>query len=100
MKDAKNAISSLKTFYKYSYGVGYPDCVEDAIEALEKQIPKEPTYDGDGYSPDGSFVWDEWICPNCKERYEVDFDEAMSRGMMYRDFERHAYEKICNLFRA
>lgn len=30
--------------------------------------------------------------------YEVDFDEAMSRGMMYRDFERHAYEETCNLF--
>ncbi len=30
--------------------------------------------------------------------YEVDFDEAMSRGSMYRDFERHAYEKTCNLF--
>ncbi len=30
--------------------------------------------------------------------YEVDFDEAMSRGSMYRDFERHAYEKSCNLF--
>ncbi len=31
--------------------------------------------------------------------YEVDFDEAMSRGMMYRDFERHAYEQTCNLFK-
>ena len=31
--------------------------------------------------------------------YEVDFDEAISRGNMYRDFERHAYEKTCNLFR-
>ena len=30
--------------------------------------------------------------------YEVDFDEAMSRGAMYRDFEQHAYEKTCNLF--
>ena len=29
--------------------------------------------------------------------YEVDFDEAMSRGSMYRDFEHHAYEKTCNL---
>lgn len=29
--------------------------------------------------------------------YEVDFDEAMSRGAMYRDFERHAYEETCNL---
>ncbi len=31
--------------------------------------------------------------------YEVDFDEAMSRGAMYRDFERHAHEATCNLFK-
>lgn len=31
--------------------------------------------------------------------YEIDFDEAMSRGSMYRDFERHAYEETCNLFK-
>lgn len=30
--------------------------------------------------------------------YEIDFDEAMSRARMYADFERHAYEKSCNLF--
>ena len=30
--------------------------------------------------------------------YEVDFDEAMSRASMYKDFERHAYEDTCNLF--
>ena len=31
--------------------------------------------------------------------YEVDFDEAMRRGSMYRDFERHAYDNSCNLFK-
>ena len=31
--------------------------------------------------------------------YEVDFDEAMSRGRMYFDFERHAYEETCNLLK-
>ncbi len=31
--------------------------------------------------------------------YEVDFDEAMRRGSMYRDFERHAYDNACNLFK-
>ena len=31
--------------------------------------------------------------------YQVDFDEAMSRASMYRDFERHVYESTCNLFR-
>lgn len=29
--------------------------------------------------------------------HEVDFDEALSRLSMYRDFERHAYEKTCHL---
>lgn len=29
----------------------------------------------------------------------VDFDEAMKRSAMYRDFERHAHEETCNLFK-
>ena len=29
----------------------------------------------------------------------VDFDEAMTRGGMYKEFERHAHEETCNLFR-
>lgn len=31
--------------------------------------------------------------------YEIDFDEAMRRNRMYADFERHAYESACNLFK-
>lgn len=31
--------------------------------------------------------------------YEVDFDEAMARSRMYRDFEAHAYGEACNLFK-
>lgn len=31
--------------------------------------------------------------------YEIDFDEAMSRSLTYKDFERHAYEEACNLFK-
>ena len=30
--------------------------------------------------------------------HEVDFDEAMARGAMYRDFEQHAREEACRLF--
>ena len=30
--------------------------------------------------------------------YEVDFDEAMSRGTIYSDFEKKAYDEACNLF--
>ncbi len=42
----------------------------------------------------------EFACVNGPDfnGYEVDFDEAMLRGGMYRDFERHAYESACNLF--
>ena len=29
----------------------------------------------------------------------IDFDEAMARNGQYREFERHAYEETCNLFR-
>lgn len=31
--------------------------------------------------------------------YEIDFDEAMTRGRMYKDFERHAFKEECNLFK-
>lgn len=31
--------------------------------------------------------------------YEIDFDEAMSRSRMYFDYERHAHEEVCNLFK-
>lgn len=31
--------------------------------------------------------------------YEVDFDEAMSRGAIYKDFERKAFEETCNLLK-
>ena len=31
--------------------------------------------------------------------FEVDFDEAMARSTMYKDFERHEYEDACNLFK-
>ena len=29
----------------------------------------------------------------------IDFDEAIARSATYRDFERHAYEETCNLFK-
>ena len=31
--------------------------------------------------------------------YEVDFDEAISRGRMYFEYERQAHEETCNLFK-
>ena len=54
------------------------DTIENStiiIEALEKQLPKKPNFEGDGYAPDGTSVYDTWECPNCGECYEVDYDD-------------------------
>lgn len=43
-------------------------------KALEKQIPKKPNLEGDGYA-DGQLVYDTWICPCCEKHYEVYYDD-------------------------
>ena len=62
---------------KYIENHGYiSDEVKDtAIKAIEKQTPKIPTYEGDGYDQEGNIIFDEWLCPCCGTRYEVDYDE-------------------------
>lgn len=44
-----------------------------AKQAMEKQIPKKPRFEGDGYWR-GELVYDTWICPNCDTDYEVGTD--------------------------
>lgn len=60
---------------------GFPDhdsdtgkAIDKAIEALEKQIPKIPDYEGDGYA-DGFPIYDTWICPSCGRYYELDCND-------------------------
>lgn len=45
-----------------------------AMESIEKQTPKKPNWEGDGYAPDGTFAYDTWICPNCGTNYGGDYD--------------------------
>ena len=44
-------------------------------KAVDKQNSKHPSYDGDGYALDGTFIWNEWVCPRCGARYEVNYDD-------------------------
>lgn len=60
------ALSTLNDYRK----IGTP---EECRAAVEKQTPKRPDYEGDGYA-DGQLVYDTWICPCCGKRYEVDYD--------------------------
>lgn len=49
--------------------------VEECRAALEKQIPKKPNLEGDGYDNKGNLIYDTWLCPNCEAHYEVDYDD-------------------------
>lgn len=68
MEDA--AIEALEEVQQYRK-IG---TVEECREAVEKQISKEPDYEGDGYS-NGQLVYDTWVCPCCGQSYEVDYDD-------------------------
>ena len=70
IKTIKVAISEVEWDYPMDYTVAF----EEAIKALEKQIPEIPDYEGDGYA-DGFLVYDTWICPSCGRHYEVDYDD-------------------------
>ena len=66
----KIAITALKEIQQYRE-IG---TVEECREAVWKQKPKKPDYEGDGYA-DRQIVYNTWICPNCGKRYEVDYDD-------------------------
>lgn len=69
--DFDRAINALKENQEYhQFGT-----LEEVRDAVERQKAKSPTYEGDGYAPDGTFVWDEWLCPHCGSRFEVDYDD-------------------------
>ena len=44
------------------------------IKALEKQVPKKPDYEADGYS-DGKLVYDYAKCPICGHDFEYGIND-------------------------
>ena len=74
-RKVREAIEIIKSNYPTSGYYMLCEALDIAIEALEKQLPKRPNFSGDGYAPDGTFVYDMWECPCCGEEYEVDYDE-------------------------
>ena len=63
-------------------GTGMCGCCRLTLEQDGKRITRFACVDGPDFNG-----------------YDVDFDEAMSRGRMYFPFERKAHEETCNLFR-
>lgn len=46
-----------------------------AIEALEKQIPRKPDYEADGYDENGNLIYDYAKCPICGHDFEYDIND-------------------------
>lgn len=67
VKISKNALEEVEQYRALG-------TVEELKETRKKQIPKTPCIEGDGYA-DGHLVYDTWICPNCEEHYEIDYDD-------------------------
>lgn len=75
IKTNKEAIDCLKKNKPTSGFYMLQESVDMAIKALEKQVAKKPSFEGDGYDPDGNLVYDTWICPCYEKHYEVDYEE-------------------------
>ena len=44
-------------------------------EVLEAKEVRTPDYEGDGCDEDGNIIYDTWICPKCRTKYEVDYEK-------------------------
>ena len=50
------------------------EAIDVAINALEKQIPKKPEYEAEGYA-DGELVYDYAKCPICGHDFEYGIND-------------------------
>lgn len=75
------AIKALEEVQQYQAIGTHEECVrknftfKSLLEAREKQTPKKPDLEGDGYGDDRILIYDTWICPCCGKRYEIDYEE-------------------------
>ena len=63
-------------------GTGMCGCCRLSVWENDKYVTKFACIDGPDF--DG---------------YKINFDEVISRNSIYRDYEKHVYDKTCNLFR-
>ena len=72
----EEAIQRLETHKEYisPHGRFTEEAIDMAIEALEKQMPRSPILEGDGYA-DGEMVYDRWYCPRCDMDYGAEYEK-------------------------
>ena len=63
LKDVIKTLEVAKAEVEWNYPMDYEVAIDEAIEAVDKQIPKKPK------------VIDHWrMCPRCYEEYGFDYD--------------------------
>ena len=67
------AINNLELNRPFAYSE-LQESIDIAIDALKKQIPKKPDYEGDGYA-DGQLVYDYAKCPICGHDFEYGIND-------------------------
>lgn len=73
-EEALFLFNNMEFAEKYQGKDEYTEVTLVIKQALEKQIPKRPDFEGDGYDENGMIILDTWICPCCEEKYETDYD--------------------------
>lgn len=79
-QDVESAIKTVEMLQRLAFNIhrvmDVIDCenIKKIKKSLEKQIPKKPFLECDGYA-DGELVYDTWRCPNCDSAYEVEYDD-------------------------
>lgn len=68
-EECQTAMELYKEMHKRKF------TLKSLLESREKQTPKKPDLEGDGYGDDGVLIYDTWICPCCGKCYEIDYEE-------------------------
>ena len=70
----KQIIEVLPQYWPENMIEGIGLNLEQIRELAERDTAKAPDYEGDGCDDKGNMIYDTWICPNCRKKYEVDYD--------------------------
>lgn len=63
LKEVIKTLELAKAEVEWNYPMDYAAAIDEAIKAIDKQIPKEPK------------IIDRWrMCPRCYEEYGFDYD--------------------------
>lgn len=72
---AKKIINYLKEFLEELEQYRKIGSVNVCENAVQRCTPIEADYEGDSIDEDGNYIYDTWICPTCRTRYEIDVDD-------------------------